>query len=285
MTRYPKRVSLAAWNVNKQQNDEKPYLEMNDLMVCNEDGDFVKKKFSLVACTHLSDNMINRLPEWVEYHRLVGFDHFMIYIDSPNVDVYRKILEKYKQRHPNLVTFVPFFFINNRRSEFAGQGDCVSRLKGISKLAAVFDVDEFFCNLDNSTTLASIVMKSIDSDQSLAGVYGKSFLFGTITGEYPDSWKLFMENFILRLPPSAKLKRDKGIVVPDRVDYVANHNPTGGEHSKVANSLNEFRINHFRHPSLDGEWIKSQIIEDRSLQDGFSTQIKLELQNSGIALQ
>ena len=283
-TNYPMRVSLAAWEINNSKQ-EKPYMEMKDLLVCNEDEEFHKQKYTLVGCTHLTDNMINRLPEWLEYHRLIGFDHFMIYVDSPNVDIYRKILEKYMQRHPNLVTFVPFFFVNNRRAELPGQGDCIYRLKGISEMAGVFDVDEFFYLLDNSTNLPQMVRKIVNKIPKYAGVYGNSFLHSTTTGEYPDSSRLFMENFILRMSTKAITKRDKGVVLIDRTNYVGNHNTAGGERSLVVNNTNEFRVNHFRYPALENEWLEPNIVQDTSMRDQFSAQVKLELQRSGIALK
>ena len=277
------RVSLAVWNDSHRLKD-KPYLEMNDLMVCNEDEGFLKQKYTLVACTHLTDNMINRIPEWLEYHRsVIGFEHFMIYIDSPNVDIYRKLLEKYLQRHPNLVTFVPFFFVSNRKAEYPGQGDCIIRLKGVSELASVFDVDEFFYLFNDSTTFVNLIKKYTDKDPALTGVYANSFFHGTLSGQYPDSTKLFMENFLLRMPTKARLLRDKGVVVVNRTNYLANHFPTSGELKKVVEIGKEFRVNHFRYPALPGELVPSRLVEDRSMRDKFSTKIKLELQKSGFA--
>ena len=117
-------------------------LDLRNLLVCNESP--ATHHVDLAACTMVSDDHFHRIPEWIEYHRLIGFRRFFVQIDSPNFDSYQIFFQKYIERHPNLVQLVPFYFESQRRPQDSARHDCLYRSKAFTKYLALFDVDEFF---------------------------------------------------------------------------------------------------------------------------------------------
>ena len=269
----PDRVTIAAWN------HEEIVLEMQDLLICNEDQ--LRSNVTLAACTLVSDNQILRLPEWIEYNREIGFELFYIYLDSPNVDVYRKLLESYMQQHPGLIEIVPFYFETGRRAQVAHQFDCAKRMKGIAKFVATFDVDEFFQPMGD-WTLLSFLSDKFDNDQKLAGIYIPSVSFASSNNSNPpDGYSLFIETFTWRMPTPTRNRQHKGIFMVDRVAYSHVHYITSGEKQINADYNKEIRMNHYRYPHHSVAWNSHLAVEDKSLANLFSEPVKTELRNSG----
>ena len=269
----PDRVTVAAWR------NEKIVIEMEDLLICNEDR--LRENVALAACTQISDNHILRLPEWIEYHREIGFELFYIYLDSPNVDVYRKLLESYMQRHPGLIEIVPFYFQTGRRAQLAHQFDCTKRMKGIAKYVATFDVDEFIQPMGD-WTLLSFLSDKFNNDQKLGGIYFDSISFGSSNNSNPpDGYSLFIENFTQRMTKAPTRRQHKGIFMADRVVYTHMHYMSSGEKFIDANFSKEVRINHYRYPHHHFAWDDKHVVEDESLANLFSEPIKTELRKSG----
>ncbi|HSX12962.1 MAG TPA: glycosyltransferase family 92 protein [Chlamydiales bacterium] len=63
-----------------------------------------KKKYNFCVCA-LFKNESRNIREWIEYHRLIGVDHFYLYENSAN-DGFMKVLRPYINR--KLVTLIPW---------------------------------------------------------------------------------------------------------------------------------------------------------------------------------
>ena len=277
----PKRVTFGVW---KSEQDYEPFKEMKEMLICNEDEGSLEKKemVSIAACTLLTDNQIFRLPEWIEYHRLIGFQLLYLYIDSPNIDIYNKFLEKYQQRHPGLVMIFPFYFETGRRAQRVQQYDCPARLKGIAKYVAVFDVDEFFeFQSNNFADLLSFVEDKMQNDNNLAGVFANSLSFSN-KGSIPDGYSLIIESFTKRMPEPITI-RNKGIFSTNRTFYLDIHQIASGEKQIVAN-WSDLRLNHYRFPHHNFAWNANDSIVDTTFSVKYSQIIKNELRTSGYCI-
>ena len=94
------------------------------------------------------------LNEWIEFHKIVGVEHFFLY-DNGDSDSSRKILAPYIKE--GLVTYIPFPEFNEKiiRSKYGGRnfsrlsmqnlamGDCVKNYSKHFKWLVKIDIDEF----------------------------------------------------------------------------------------------------------------------------------------------
>ncbi len=78
---------------------ETPALQAAVLQKTSQDG---QKKYTLSICG-IFRNEARYLKEWIEYHRLVGVDHFYLY-NNKSIDYYKRALEPYIQA--GIVTFM-----------------------------------------------------------------------------------------------------------------------------------------------------------------------------------
>lgn len=102
--------------------------------------------------------MLGRLPEWLEYHAMMGVEHFYIY-DNGDDDYLFNALVPYILA--GLVTHVRWPAISCqpklRSSQFAGVNSCLRRFAGESEWIAHIDVDDFLIPMGNYKTLLDLV--------------------------------------------------------------------------------------------------------------------------------
>lgn len=121
-------------------------------------------------------NEANYLKEWIEYHRMLGVDHFLLYNDR-SVDDWAKVLEPYM--NSNLVEVIdwhlppgiPLF----PTWQVAAYQDGLRRSKENTKWLAFIDVDEFILPKKTKTILECLNQFFPDAD----GVYICWRNFGT----------------------------------------------------------------------------------------------------------
>jgi hypothetical protein len=134
----------------------------------------------LAVCTLIRDKN-EYLPEWIEFHRIQGFDHFVIYDDaSRNPSLF---LDSYIE--DGIVTLVdwsgscqkltrstePHGFVACQRAAFV---DCQNRIA--SRWLGIFDVDEFiFAPAITSGTVLSALQEQSDD---VAGIRFVGAVFG-----------------------------------------------------------------------------------------------------------
>jgi hypothetical protein len=133
--------------------------------------------FSYELCVvTLFRNEANFLKEWIEYHHMLGVDHFLLYNDR-STDHWEEVLEPYIQSHLVEVTEwslppgTPLF----PTWQVMAYKDGLQRSKGNTKWMAFIDIDEFILPKKNSTILECL-------DQlypSASGVYMCWRNFGT----------------------------------------------------------------------------------------------------------
>ena len=113
-----------------------------------------------------------RLVEWLEFHLLVGFDHFYIYDNSgahSNTTSLRPVLEP---AFAGKVTYVdwPSQICNNnvpaadsvgeRSSQYAAESSCCTRFAPFTEWIVSFDTDEYLVPMGNHTSLKTVLQEA-----------------------------------------------------------------------------------------------------------------------------
>ena len=93
----------------------------------------------LVACAILRDEA-PFLAEWVEFHRLVGVEHFFLY-DNGSVDHPEDVLAPFVAEGCDTLQSWPTPF--HHRASHKAYADCLERVRGRARWLACLDLDEF----------------------------------------------------------------------------------------------------------------------------------------------
>ncbi len=96
------------------------------------------KKYAISICA-IFKNEGRFLKEWIEYHQLVGFDHFYLY-NNGSCDNYNEILKPYVER--NVVTLIEF---PGERMQMKAYLDFYANFAGETQWVSFLDIDEFIC--------------------------------------------------------------------------------------------------------------------------------------------
>ncbi len=95
-----------------------------------------KKKYETSVCMIFKDEA-PYFEEWIEFHRLVGIDHFYIY-DNNSADNYMEVVEPYIRE--GLVTLVKW---PREHAQAAAYEDCFRRFRNETDWIGLIDIDEF----------------------------------------------------------------------------------------------------------------------------------------------
>lgn len=122
------------------------------------------KKYNLSICA-IFKNEKRYLKEWIEYHRLIGVDHFYLY-DNNSKDRFKTILSPYIKK--GIVTFIswPDFYENHMGenaekwalSTKATAYENAVRFRAVreTKWLAIIDIDEFIVPLNNMELIETL---------------------------------------------------------------------------------------------------------------------------------
>lgn len=115
------------------------------------------------------------IKEWIEYHRMVGVEHFWLYNDNSK-DNWKEEIQSYIDEGIVEVTDWPIpdfiFFIEYQRNAYR---DALHKALGVTKWLALIDIDEYLLPTDEST-----VTECLNAHFSNAScVYVNWFHFGT----------------------------------------------------------------------------------------------------------
>ena len=95
-----------------------------------------KRKHHISLCIMFKDEA-TYLREWIEYHLMVGVDHFYMY-DNNSSDGYESIIESYLEE--GVITLIPW---PKDHAQVEGYEDCIKRFQSESDWIGFIDVDEF----------------------------------------------------------------------------------------------------------------------------------------------
>ncbi len=152
------------------------------------------------------------LKEWIEYHRMVGVEHFFLYNDSSQDD-YKEILEPYIAEgiaeiiEWPIPTIIDFILYQQRAYR-----DALKRSKGITQWLALIDIDEYLLPSEEATVTECLAKHFPNA----SGVFINWYHFGTGGVYLKKGESLLFGLTACSLKSHSQNSIGKSIVRPDR---------------------------------------------------------------------
>ena len=195
------------------------------------------------------------LKEWIEFHKLVGVNHFYLY-NNCSIDNYESVLQPYIDTGEVELVQWPYTSASWENWLYETQAgaytDCLSRAKGITKWLALIDIDEFL------TPMSANNIPDILNDYEAFGGVG-------------FNWKLFGHSGLLDLEPNRLMIESlvmtavhdrpthlgiKSIVRPERVKDC--------HHPHFVSYIEGFsHVNSNKDPGIDSQGVTNHVYYDR----------------------
>lgn len=138
------------------------------------------------------------LREWIEYHRLIGVDHFYLYNNNSDDD-FESVLKPYIQKKIVEIIHWPSEGVDDwTQIHVAAFNDCLSRSKTETKWLALIDIDEYIV-MHQESSLKKF-LKPYDEKKGIAAIIISWQMFGTSgVWEIPSN-QLMIETLTQRAP-------------------------------------------------------------------------------------
>ncbi|HSX04581.1 MAG TPA: glycosyltransferase family 92 protein [Rhabdochlamydiaceae bacterium] len=213
-----------------------------------------KYRYKLAVCA-IFKNEAPWLKEWIEYHRVLGADHFYLY-NNDSTDNYSEVLSPYvKEGLVELIDWsssVEEHKIKENKGtahepyQTAAYNDCLKKKAlGIAKWVAVIDIDEFIVPVHGARSFQSMLNRMDKQNRGSLKLHWK--MFGT-----SDTWELSPNiPMVQHLTHRAKddfqeNKQVKSIHRPEAVEFCFIHHAQLKEGFKKKKfDPNEFRVHHY----------------------------------------
>lgn len=143
-----------------------------------------KKRYYLAICA-IFKNEAEDMKEWLEYHLLIGVEHFYLYNNFSN-DNYLEILNSYIEK--GIVTLREWPLEQGQRAAYE---DCYEKDRNESQWICFLDLDEFICPYKNNNIIE--FLKKYEKYPSVI-IYWK--MFGT-SGKLERTKELIIEEFYI----------------------------------------------------------------------------------------
>ena len=175
-----------------------------------------------VSIASLFNNEARFLKEWIEFHRLIGVEHFYLYNNSSS-DNFQQVLDPYiKEGLVELFHWSPKL---PGRHEFTTMQhnilrDAVRRTQGVSKWVAFIDTDEFIFPVKDKT-----LPKFLSRYEKYGAVAANWRIFGTSKIQKLNPKKLMIEQLTHRAP--IKFNGNTFVKSIVQVNYVDLHRDFG----------------------------------------------------------
>ncbi len=144
-----------------------------------------KRKYHVSLCIMFKDEALY-LREWLEYHLMVGVDHFYMY-DNNSSDGYESVIKSYLEE--GLVTLIPW---PKEHSQVEGYEDCIRRFQSESDWIGFIDVDEFLVPVAEESLVTFL---DRFSNRPSVLVYWRFFGSGGMINR--DTKRLVTEDFVV----------------------------------------------------------------------------------------
>lgn len=173
-------------------------------------------KYDLSICV-IFQNEAPYLKEWIEYHKLLGVQHFYCF-NNLSTDQFLEVLKPYIQDGTVELHEIPAV-AKDRKTYYAMQckcyTDCTQAAQGFSKWIAFIDPDEFLLPVQNV-----LLTDFLEDYADYGGVAANWVLFGTSNLKKIPEDKLLIESLLLCSEKSYPNNRFvKSIVRPERVSH------------------------------------------------------------------
>lgn len=225
----------------------------------------------------------HHLLEWIEYHRMVGVNHFYLYIVHEYTDDEWNLL-------PNLsyITYVPWnvLFISNPRArsevlsfQISHQNDVLYRSRAAGVQWVTYnDIDEYIQIMGQRNNATPVFFENfLKKDSQLGSLMGLTIFFGA--KERIDQAQQHVPDYLIeydyRSVEPVRQARQKCFVRPGYVDYYNNHHVSLGNKTLFLKPNLHLRYNHYKNPR-NGVTAK-EIMHDSSLRDRFLDRVKVRV--------
>ena len=166
-----------------------------------------------LAATCIIKNEAEYMPEWLEYHLLIGVEKFYIY-DNGSTDSIRDVLMPYID-----AGLVEYTYWPGDAMQMPAYKDCVSRHKDDTYWLAVIDIDEFI--VSDIKNIAAGLKKF----ENYAAVILQWLIYGD-NNQMKKQPGLVIERFKSHSPYNVQTEMCKSIINPRRVDLTGLHIPS-----------------------------------------------------------
>jgi hypothetical protein len=252
--------------------------------LCQKNLDAAQKKYDLSICA-IFKNEAKYLREWIEYHRLIGVDHFYLY-NTGSTDPYRQRLKEYVRR--GIVTLVEWPDMTGYPEDamwalgiqLPAYENAIHYLaKDQTKWLVFVDIDEFLLPIEGNN-LADLIEKY----QQYPGIVLPKMCFDASRSDYFSSNKLVVEaNKLSHSPDGNPLRTFERIIFkPELCTYftyppytfIFKDDATPAYLSQTEVRINQYfnrNVRSFNPKSIKGtmhvdyrtyEWERNQWIED-----------------------
>lgn len=179
-----------------------------------------------LSATCIIKNEAEYMPEWLEYHLLVGFEKFYVY-DNESTDNIKQILQPYIDSGIVEYTYWPGVAM-----QMPAYRDCIEKHKDETFWLAVIDIDEFI--VADSGNIA----KSLSTFEKYAAVVLQWLVYGdnNIQKKEPG---LVIERFTAHNPFDIKTEMCKSIVNPRKIEVKTLHLPAPINGYYAVNAIGE----------------------------------------------
>lgn len=152
-----------------------------------------KKNYKVSICAIFKDEA-KYLKEWIEFHRVVGIDHFYMY-NNFSSDNYKDILSPYIDE--GIVDLIDWPV---KQGQIKAYEDCISKYKDETKWIGFIDIDEFIVPKDEDSVYGCL--EKFDNKCPAVIVYWKLFgssgkinrnRNGLVCEDFTHCWKKYDE--------------------------------------------------------------------------------------------
>ena len=233
-------------------NGKIAWLRNNNLLGCKRESAI--QNYTVGVCSLLSMKHISRIHEFIIYHRIIGIDKFIFYLNMMPGEMERAqhFLQKYLDK--GLVDLVPYWFEKRPFTmgiQHPSSTDCLLRARGKIKWIGLFDVDEFvtFPPSTKFVTIPQMLAKKQSDNPNFATMDIERFNYAPINAEeFRCECKFsFINEWLWRQIVSSR--PGKAFHNTDRVIYAGAHFaliPFFGE--KLVMKQREVIFAHYRYP-------------------------------------
>lgn len=170
----------------------------------------VNYKYQLAAAM-IFQNEAEHLKEWIEYHKLVGIEHFYLF-NNASTDSFMEVLEDYVAKGEVELYHYPQISSNQQEhtdTQCYAYNQALDLARGKAKWLAIIDADEYIVPLKTNS-----VVEALREFELYGGVYLNWLAFGTSHVEKIPTDQLMIEalTFCEKAPNSL----GKSIVQPIR---------------------------------------------------------------------
>jgi hypothetical protein len=172
-----------------------------------------------LALTAIFRNEAPYLAEWIEFHRVIGFEHFYLF-DNLSEDEPRKVLDPYISQ--GIATLVSWPIDHDNVHDWT-EVQCLAYeralhwARGKAKWLAILDVDEFLFPVEGS------LLNVLSEYEDFGGVGVNWQLYGTSNVAKVPEERLMIEMLNFKVPTEQVTNHHiKSIVRPERVELCDN---------------------------------------------------------------